>query len=269
MFIPRKGKGKSKTKGKGKRTKAAPKTKKAQVALIKQVIANVSETKYVSEIMENTTPYNSQIGNGDIIRLLPKLVQDQGEGRIFERTGMKISPKALKITAEICLTDVARSGALVVVYYVLQAKNYRNYNTLATDINLGSDMLKTGDSSLYQGFNGYVVDSMIPVNNGKYQVLKQGKFLLGKNTGTVQDSTTGGNQPMYGNHIRKALNFSLPVPKTATYQQDNNSPRVVYYPQGFAPFIVFGYYHQNMTAPDLANQDITVSLRSHLWFDDA
>lgn len=270
VFIPRPSKRKTKNKTpKTPKPKSAPKTMKEEVALIKQVMAKVSETKYRSEIIVNGAPYNSQIGNGDIIRLLPKLVQDQGEGRIFERSGMKISPQRLRITSEICLTDVVRSGALVVVYYVLQHKNYKNYSTLSTDINLGNSLLKTGDSTQYQGFNGYVVDSMIPVNNAEYTVLKQGKFLLGKNTGTIQDSTTAGNQPMYGNHTRKVLNFDLPVPKTATYQQDDNVPRTQYYPYGFAPFIVFGYYHQNQTPPDVANQDITVSLRSHLWFDDA
>lgn len=248
--------------------KTVPKSKKATVALIKSVIAREQETKFRSEIIENNTPYNSQIGTGDIIRLLPKLVQDQGSGATYERLGMVISPRKLQIQADVCLTDVARSSALVVVYWVLQSKDVKDTGNL-TMLNLGNSLLRTGDSMERQGFNGYVADSMIPVCPSRYTVLKKGSFLLGKNTGTVQDSTTGGNQPLYGNHVKKRLTFNLKVPKKLTYDEDTNTPRTIYYPKGYAPFMVFGYYHQNQTAPDVAYQDISVTLRSSLYFDDA
>jgi len=248
--------------------KSAPKSKKAVVALVKSVIAKEQETKFRSEIIENNTPYNSQIGTGDIIRLLPKLVQDQGSGATYERIGMKISPRKLQIQADVCLTDVSRSSALVVVYWVLQSKDIKDIGNL-TLLNLGNSLLRTGDNMERQGFNGYVADSMIPVCPSRYTVLKKGSFLLGKNTGVVQDSTTGSNQPMYGNHIKKRLSFNLKVPKSLTYDEDTNTPRTIYYPKGYAPFMVFGYYHQNQTAPDVANQDISVTLRSSLYFDDA
>jgi len=248
--------------------KSAPKTRKAQVDLIKAVVARSEETKFRSELINSAVAYNSQIQNSDIIRLLPKLVQDQGDGATYERMGTKVSPRKLKIDADISFTDVSRSGALVVHYWVLQHKNIRDTAQFST-IPIGTDLLKTGDANELQGFNGYAQDGMLPVNDARYRVLKHGTFLLGKNTGVVQDVSTAGNQPMYGNHIRHAMSFTLKTPKTFTYEQDSGAPRTVYYPAGYAPFMVFGYHHQNQSAPDTVNQDITVTLRSSLYYDDA
>jgi len=251
---------------------------KEQTALIKSVLARVEETKFRCELIENGTAYNSQIGTADIIRLLPKLVQGQPNTgmSIYEREGMRISPRKLKIDAEVCLTDttvplvsVDRGRAIVVCYWVLQHKNVKNINLLAANVNIGSDFLKTGDSSNTQGFNGYVEDASLPVNDAKYTVLKKGQFKLGKNPGELQDSVTIGNQALGGQAINHKLSFTLKTPATFVYEQDENSPRTVYYPSGYAPFMVFGYYHQNQSAPDATFQDITVSLRSSLYFDDA
>jgi hypothetical protein len=251
------------------RRKAAP-SKKAQVALIKSVIAREAETKFRSELIVNSVPYNSAIDNADIIRLLPQIPQDDGNGVAFERLGVKISPRSLRVNCEVCLTDVTRSTALVVCYWVLTHKSQRNTANLTSSagVEMGT-LLRTGDGTEVQNFNGYVQDANLPVNTAKFTVLKHGKFMLGKNAGTVQDVSTSGNQPMYGNHIRHALNFNLKCPKTLTYEQDGTLPRTVYFPDGYAPFIVFGYYHQNQTAPDTVNQDIKINLRSSMYYDDA
>jgi len=251
--------------------KAAPKTKRAQVALIKSVIAREEETKFRSELIVNSVAYNSQITTSDIIRLLPKLVQGQpnSASSIYEREGMRISPRALKIDAEVCLTAVDRSRAIQVVYWVLQSKQVKQTALLSTNIIPGSDLLKTGDSSNVQGFNGYVEDVNLPINDARYVVLKKGSFKLGCNTGTIQDNTTAGNQPLGGQAVSHRLSFKLPVPAKFVYDQDENTPRTVYYPNGYAPFMLFGYYHQNQTVPDVSFQDMTISLRSSLWYDDA
>jgi len=256
--------------------KRAPKTKTEQVALIKSVIAREEETKYRSQLLVNSVAYNSQVATTDIIPLLPKLVQGQGDSAIFEREGMRVTPRKLKIDCEVCLTDttvplvsVDRGRSVVVCYWVLQHKNVKSIPLLASNVIIGSDFLKTGDSSNTQGFNGYVEDATLPVNDAKYTVLKKGTFKLGKNPGQLQDSTTVGEQPLGGQAINKRLSFTLKTPKNFVYEQDESSPRTVFYPSGYAPFMVFGYYHQNQTVPDETFKDITVSLRSHLWFDDA
>ena len=249
--------------------KRAPASKSATVALIKSVVARSEETKYRREIVANAVAHNSGIANADICRLLPKLVQDQGNGTTFERMGMKVSVRKLRISCHASLTDVNRSSAIVVKYWVLTHKDVKFIPNLVAPAVDMSVLLKTGDSNETQAFNGYSYEALLPVNNAKFTVLKTGSFLLGKNTGTVQDSTTASNQPMYGNHISKQFSFDLKCPKVLTYEQDTNSPRVVYYPAGYAPFIVFGYYHQNQTVPDQANLDLTVSTTTQMWYDDA
>lgn len=255
--------------------KKAPATKKDTVALIKQVVARSDETKFRSELIvvsynlggdQIPTPYNGQITSGDPIRVFPKLVQDQGEGAIYERMGRKIKPQKLQVSVNAALTNVDRSTAVVVCWWLVTHKEIKNTpGVLALSM---ADFLKTGSATNNQGFNGYFLDSGLPVNDTKYSVLKSGKFKLGKQTGTIQDSTTAGNQPI-AQAVNHAWTINIKTPQTLTYEQDENAPRTVYYPSGFAPFLVFGYYHQDMTPADAANQDISLQVRSSLWFDDA
>jgi len=248
----------------------APKTLAGNVALIKSVIAREDETKFRSELIRDNFGLESQIvnslANEDIHRLLPKLVQDQGHGASYERVASKISPRRLEVQAEISLNEVTRSTAVVVCYWVLQHKEIKQTSSLGS-INLGA-LLRTGDDSNLQNFNGFSQDAMLPVNTAKFTVLKKGRFMLGKNTGDIQNDTSAGNQPI-AQAIHKTLKFTLKCPKVLTYEQDENTPRTVYYPSGYAPFMLVGYYHQDQTTPDTENQDIRMTLRSNLWYDDA
>jgi len=249
-----------------------PKTKQAQVALIKSVISREIETKFRSQAPVIKVGYNGTIDNSDIISLLPRLVQQQpgSAGCIYEREGSKISPKKLNIKCMVNLTEgLSRSTNIVVCYYVLTHKSFKHFPDLATQQNIATALFKTGDSNETFGFDGQYLNSTFPINDAEYVVLKQGKFLLGKNTGAIQDSTTAGNQPVYGNHTCKLLNFDVKCPSKLVYDQDSNSPRLVYYPNNFAPFMVMGYYHQDQSATDEVNTDITVTLRHSLFYDDA
>jgi len=267
---PRKTKGKRK--GFQPKGKTAPKTKSAQVALIKQVISREIETKFRSQAPVIDVGFNSSITNSDMISLLPRLVQQQSSdsGSIYERQGTKISPKKLNIKCMINLNSaISRSTNIVVCYYVLTHKSFKHFPDLATQQNVESSLFKTGDFNETYGFDGLYLNSTFPINDSEYVVLKQGKFLLGKNTGVIQDSTATGNQPVYGDRTCKMLNFDIKCPSKLIYDQDSNSPRLVYYPNNFAPFMVMGYYHQDQSPADEVNADIAVTLRTSLWYDDA
>jgi len=265
---------KSKRKGgfKPRAKKSAPiKTKSGQVALIKKVIARMDETKFRSELTSNVVAHNSSITFPDLINLLPKLVQDQGTGSIYERLGRKISVRNHSVHMEISVTpDVDRSTNIVVCVWILQNKNVKNWTLLSGgNCDMGK-LLLSGSPAETQGFNGFAQDQMLPVNTGLFQVIKHFKFPLGKNTGNTQDDSTPGNQPTYAaSGLRKSLYVKLPAPKVLTYDQDTNSPRVIYYPNGYAPFAVVGYYHADQSTPDILFQDVTVTTRANLWFDDA
>jgi len=252
----------------GKKT-LAPATAKAVTAIAKKVIANAEETKFRSEIVSDRVTHNSQIGFTDIINCLPKLVQDQGEGAIYERLGRKVSVRGCHFHIDIGMADVTRSNNIIVHMWILENRSISYYPRLdSTNTDLGK-LLMLGSAAQYQGYNGYAQDAMLPVNTSQFRVLKHKKFFLGKNTGTLQDSTTAGNQPSFTHALNKKFMFKLKAPKVFTYEQDNNSPRTIYYPSNFAPFCVIGYQHVSNSDPDYTNQDITVTARANLWFDDA
>jgi len=266
VFISRAGKGK---RSKGAKSKAAPKSKQATVALVKEVIARESETKFRSEIVSDRVTHNSQIGFSDLIFCLPKLVQDQGEGAIYERLGRKISVRGVKFHLDVAMVDVNRSNNIIVHVWILKNRQINDLARLDSTNTPMSRLLMLGSSAQYQAYNGYAQDSMLPVNSAQFTVLHHKKFFLGKNTGSLQDNTTAGNQPAFTQALCKRLVFNLPSPKTLTYEQDNNTPRTIYYPSNFAPFCVVGYQHVSNGDPDYVNQDITVTARANLWFDDA
>lgn len=244
-------------------------TKKAVTALVKSVIAREDETKFRSEIVSDRVTHNGQISFSDLIKCLPSLKQDQGEGAIYERVGRKVSVRGCHFHIDVGMADVTRSNNIIVHMWILVNKAVSNLSFLDNgNTGLAGNLLMLGSSGLFQGYNGYAQDAMLPVNSSRYKVLHHKTFVLGKNTGTLQDSTTAGNQPGWTTLRRKFL-FKLKAPKTLVYEQDNVTPRTVQYPSNYAPFCVIGYQHVSNSDPDYANQDITVTARANLWFDDA
>lgn len=161
-----------------------------------------------------------------------------------------------------------RSTAIMVHVWVLNVKQYKSLADLSDIQNLAPRLLITGDSSQYQQFNGHVKDTSLPLNTQNFSLIKKFNFLLGKNTGVIQDSTTAGNQPL-AQAVRRSFRVNLKGPKEFLYEQDNNSPRVEYFPRNFAPVFVIGYHHQDQTVPDVVFQDLVVTSRASIWFDDA
>jgi len=270
MRISRAGKGKRRPARKARGAKkTAPKTRPAAVALIKSVIAREQETKFRSELVSDRVGHNSQIGFADIINCLPKLVQDQGEGAIYERLGRKVAVRSHQFHLDVALQDFNRSMNVIVHVWILKNRQVNDFARLdSTNTPLGR-LLMLGSSAQYQAYNGYAQDSMLPVNSSQFTVLHHRSFYLGKNTGNLQDDVVSGNQPAYTQNLRKRLVFKLKAPKQLVYEQDNNTPRTIYYPSNYAPFCVVGYQHVSNGDPDYANLDLTVTARANLWFDDA
>jgi len=271
MYGPGNTKGKAAWKKATKKTLSKP-AKQATVALVKSVLSRELETKFRSQAPVIIGAYNGQITNADMISLVPRIVQTQPNdpGNSFERNGQKITPRKLNCKVYVSLTpNLARSTNIVVCWWALTHKSLKHFPDLAGNTDISTKLFKTGDFNETYGFDGTVLNSTFPVNTQEYTVLKKGRFLLGKNTGDVQDSVAAGNQPVYGNHIGRMIDFDVKCPAKFLYDPDSNTPRTVYYPNNFAPFIVFGYYHQDQTGADLANQDISITLRQSLWYDDA
>jgi len=249
-----------------KAARKAP-ARKATVKLIKKVLAAEIETKFVSQTTGSQNQ-NSNINNGDLIPAIPPLLQDQGDSAAWRRIGTKVTPKSLKLHCHVGFgPEIVRSSAINVHYFVLTQKRYKNMTGVLANGNM-SRLLRTGDQNMYFPFDGNNDVAMLPVNTAEFNVIKRGSFKLSKNTGDLQDSLDTGNQPL-GGPVSRDWVITIPTPAKLTYEQDNALPRTQDYPTNFAPFIVFGYTHQDASTPDLLNQDIFVQVRPMLWYDDA
>ena len=251
-------------------SKVLSKPAKTQVkAIVKRAIAAENETKFVSTEVANDVSYNSQITTvADMLPCLPKIVQDEGKGAAYERLGTKVTPKSVNVHIHASLTQqLERSTAIKVFWYILESKRYKNLKDSLALANIPA-LLRTGDGGEVSTFTGVPVIASLPVNDTEFRVLKRGTFVLQKNTGLTQDNTTAGNQPLV-NPICKSWSVKLKTPKRFIYDQDEDSPRLVYYPNNFAPFLVIGYVHQDHSTPDITNQDVSVSVRASMYYDDA
>lgn len=254
-------------------TRAVP-NKKATVALVKQVLSKEIETKFRSQAPMIVSKRNAVVTNNDLVSLIPPMDQTGAAdpGNSYERMGQKITPRKLRCSAYISLNpDISRSTQIVVYWWALTHKSIKHYPDLLPTANqdISTKFFKTGDLNQTFGFDGIVLNATFPVNDNEYTVLKKGKFLLGKNTGTIQDDLSAGNQPVYGNHTGRMVEFDVKTPAKLLYDQDSGSPKTVKYPNNFAPFMVVGYFHQDQTQGDELNADIAITMRTSLWYDDA
>lgn len=236
--------------------------------IVKSELSKELETKFVCDTPFHRVGSNSSIVQLDMIRCLPKLVQDEGKGAAYERLGTKVIPRSLAIHCHVSLLeDLNRSTAITVFWYVLEAKRFRNLEDALSFAPINK-LMRTGNGQQYFPFDGNSDVAMLPINNVEFKVIKKGTFNLGKNTGMIQDDTTAGNQPIV-QKVGHRWTVKIPTPKTFIYEQDENSPRTVYYPNNFAPFLVCGYIHQDQSIPDSINTDMSVTAQPQLYYDDA
>jgi len=236
-------------------------------AVVKKQIASELETKFVS-FTQTDSGRNSNLALADVIPCLPPLVQDQGLGSSFQRLGCKVSPKSLYTDVHVSLYPaLLRSTAVIVHVYVLTCKAFKSMPTVLSSAPI-TKLLRSGDANQTFNFDGHIDNAMLPINNADFTLIKHKKFVLQKNTGLTQDEIGDGNQPL-GGPISKSFRVKLDPPAKLIYEQDGNLPRTVLYPNNYAPFMLIGYTHTDGSIIDYANQDIFVTVRPSLWYDDA
>ena len=243
-------------------------TVKQTKAIVKHELAKEIETKYVRVARGET--HNSTISNADIIAVMPPLYQMDSSniGAAWQRIGTKVSPKSLTFSVHWSINpSTTASTAIIVHYFILTSKSIKQTSLLQSNVGM-TRLLRTGDSSLFGPFDGSIAAYQLPINDQEFTIIKRGSFKLQKNTGVVQDDSTAGNQPMI-NSVSHSKKFKIPCPAKFIYDQDSLTPRVINYPNGFAPFMVCGYTHQDGSAPDIANMDLKIVYSSAMWFDDA
>lgn len=253
-------------------TRKASKTSKSKalVPLMRQVAKSqalrILETKFVSE-RNNNLSFNSSInaGFGEMYSLIPKV--DQGVGLSYQREENALQPLTIKTNWHIALGSIPRSSNIRCVLYCLQHKNIKHFPDLAA-ITTGPKMLKTGTAGEISEYGGYVVDENLPINTKDYTLLKKFTFNLIANVGLPNGDTTNGNSPNTTPSF-KNLSYTYKVKSQLKYTPTVVPTPPAVYPNGHAPFWVFGYAHTDGTAPDVLNRDVIVSYMTQMTYKDA
>ena len=253
------------------KTKKVKVSKSALAPMVKKIARSQAlqllETKYVTQ-RDNGVSFNSAIDGGynEMYTLIPKCSQGVGT---WQRVEDSIQPLSIRTNWHIALGPVARSTNIRCVLYCLQHKSIKYFPDLQAGYPLtGPDMLKTGSSALTQVYSGRVVDENLLINNDEFTLLKKFTFNLIANVGVPNGDTTAGNSP---NTIPsfKNLSYTYKCKRNLKYTPTLAGTASTEFPNGHAPFWVFGYSHTDGTSPDVLNRDVLVSYINTMTYKDA
>jgi len=245
--------------------------KKNLVKLVKNISKSqalrLMETKFVTARQDSN--FNSAIATGfsEMYSLIPA-VREGLEN--WERENDDLQPTNIRTNWHIALGTANRSINIRCVLYCLQHKSIRHFPDLSVISSL--KFLKTGNSSGtppgLQEYNGRIGDEDLPINKEEYTLLKCFKFNLMANVGAPNGDTTDGNSP---NTVPsyKNLSFTYPCKRQLRYTPDGPGAGGSIYPNGHAPFWVFGYSHTDGTPADVINQDVRVTSVTQMTYKDS
>ena len=251
--------------------KASKASKKALVPLIKSVAKTTAlkllETKYVTQ-RDTAVTFNSAIDGGfnEMYTLIPKCSQGVGT---WQRVEDSVQPLSIRTNWHIALGPIVRSSNIRCVLYCLQHKSIKFFPDLAAKYPLtGPDFLKAGSSSLTQVYSGKISDENLAINNDEFTILKKFTFNLMANVGQPNGDSTNGNSPNTLPSF-KNLSYTYKIKSPLKYTPTLAGTVSTDFPNGHAPFWVFGYAHTDGTAPDVLNRDVLVSYMNQMTYKDA
>jgi hypothetical protein len=237
---------------------------------INQIVNGSQETKYRAlslrrpdggNILSNFTGFTSGItGTSEIYSLLPTLSEGAGS---FQRNGVIVFPKKLRVTLNICSTQNNLKNADYMVYafflHSVAVKDLANYTAIPI-----TSLLEDGAGGHTQ-FDGTSLTSLYKVNNESYRVIRVIKKRIMFNVPQVTSGIVGSvdQDPSQDHH---AVTLDVPLPKKFVYATETSS-----YPNNFAPFMVLGFIDNTWNgdnAPGIT-ESVQVQGRSELWYKDA
>jgi len=247
-----------------RRGPAKPKASKALVKVVTAVAKTQAlrqlETKFVVNTVNNA--FNSSINTGflEMYSLIPQVQAGTGD---WQRVNQDLVPINIRTDWHVSLTNAPRTMNIRCALYCLQHKSIRHFPDLASIIT-GPNMLKAGTSLQITNYDGSIQREDLPINTDEYTLLRKFTFNLMGNVGAPNGDTTAGNAPNVLPTYKK-LTYTLPLKSGLNY-----SPNVsAIYPNGHAPFWVFGYSHVDGTAPDVLNTDVQISSTTQMTYKDA
>lgn len=231
--------------------------KKKVLAIIHKNTENKQGFRY-----QNTTSYNSGIDtSADIAFLVPNVAQGPEENA---RNGDRIRAQKLTLKGilqmNLSYANTYSGCRIGVRVFVVQPKLFTNQpSILANANNWLPYLLRKGASSL--PFSGVISDLACPVNREMITCYYDKVFYM-----TIPYmATAAGQQETY--HSTKFFNKTFKLRNKELKYNSNYESNLQ--PTNYAPVIIVGYVHLDGTAPDVVNQQLTMSWDSILDYEDA
>lgn len=270
-----------------KTSKLSKPATRAVAKIAKAVMKRSTETQYICDnhslnwdaVYGDTVP--SSGGSTQIWTCLPQIVEAGGE-ESYGRRGVTIQP--VKHTTDLQfafatealipgepptrLDSVAWDVSVHIWYgYVRRYKSCDDVNGNKPFI---ANNLFEIDGSNQTRFSGRLVDLMFE-RNKEFAGLKHKTFRMFKDAGNANTLSSFDFPAVTQKKIR--LNFK--APKTLKYADDTS-----FYPENYAPFVIIGYCHNDMTQASNVNNPgpttniaqlpaLTVCRVNKVWFKDA
>jgi len=265
---------KGETLGAYRRRKAASKRaprrrpRKSQVSLIKRVLNNQLETKYVAyqSSIAGVYVHGSINPPADYLSILPPVSQQTTTGASNVREGDTIQPTRAKLSGHVYFAQAFEQLGNVVAFvkiFLVQPKRTKFYPTLGSNLPVG--LLESGASDpVAWNSAGGSQQTYFPVCKENYTVMGTRTVKLSKNVGLPVGSSSTGDVPNFGMD-RVPFSFSW-KPPTLKYADDSDS-----FPQNHAPIMFAVAYCPgfDFDANQTLQNSVKINWTCDMYFKDA
>jgi len=240
--------------------------RKSQVSLIKKVLRNQIETKYVASQSSVAGVYVKGSINppADFLSIFPPVLQQTSVGSNNVREGDVIQPMRAKLSGHVYFAQAFEQLGNVVAFvkiFLVQAKRVK-YLPLA---NYPVGLLETGasDPQPWSSSSGSQ-QSYFPLSKENYTVMGTRTVKLSKNVGLPVGSSSTGDQPNIGMD-RVPFSFSW-KPPTLKYADDADQ-----FPQNHAPIMFAVAYCPgfDFDANQTLQNSVKINWTCDMYFKDA
>lgn len=233
-------------------------TTKATVStMISRAISRNTETKHVSRLIENDIPHNSGILIGDVVPVLPDLLNSPA-GTDATRIGDVVKPISLRVSGVISQDrrQALDNRVLLVRVMVLASKTIKT-NSLLSSMPVSSLLKPNYGGPSAQGFIGNLEDLSAPINTDLFRVYYDKVHRIACSS---DDAAKEENPASY-----KRWGCSVALPANLHYDGAISPSDAT----NFAPFLCMGYAYADGTGPDIINTRLISTSSSILKYKDA
>lgn len=223
--------------------------KYATMGMVKRILHQNAETKFVGDVWANSIKVNCQMdGNigADFLKLVPALPLGTTDNT---RLGNKVTPRGLKVQITVAVNTseggAKASDVLLPRILCMSLKSQKYTPSVVPD---WTRVLDYGAGE--HAFSGSLYDVYTPINKDVFTVHKDIRTKV--SAGTLEQDTA---------RVR-TYTFWIRCPKVLNYADGQT------FPQNFAPFISVGYANSDGTT-NVDTLGLQVTCQSTLYYEDA